>query len=322
MSRQDELERYEQAEGQDLIQLLAKSKSSAEELRAPSDFRLNVLRKIEQQRSRPGAWSWGNVAFIPTWVPAAMAALLLLSLGVNGWLGARYLGQPAPVGEPVASAVASLQGPAQAYVFQEGITADADLEALVAAQAMETEPMIAFGFAAKPTPARRSFLLGTLYAEALAYVRSGNTEAAQQQWQVMDQALADVAEPLLSYRREMQSFLQHEPPAMERFETFLPLFESFYEASGVHEKDRTLPLFQAGAWLTNMRLAAAAGDTEGLRRRSEVGYFHREMTRIGAAKGILDRLERLGTLMAQDTLSEREIKTVLKLMQKMQQLLG
>lgn len=313
MSRQDELERYEQTEGQELIQLLGVSKSD-EELRAPPDFRLNVLRKIEQQRTRPSAWSWTKIDWLPAWAPAAAVALLVISLGVNAWLGAHMLGQPTQM----ASEVRPLQGPAHAYVFQKGIAADADLGALVSAQAMETEPMVAFGFESKPTPARRSFLLGTLYAEALAYVRSGDTETAQQRWQTMDDALADMHEPLISYRREMQSLIQQE----ERFAAFLPLFESFYEASAAREQDQTLPLFQAGAWLTNMRLAAAAGDVEGLRSGDAVAYFHREMIHLGAAKGVLDKLERLGELMAQDTLSAREVKTALKLVQKMQQLLG
>lgn len=319
MSRQDELERYEQMEAQNLIQLLGRS-TSAEELRAPPDFRLNVLRKIEHRRSRSSAWSWMKTAFVPAWAPA-MAALLLISLGVNTWLGTRLVTDHQAAGEQVALDVRPLQRPAQAHVFQEGIRADADLGALVVAQATETEPMIAFGFAAKPAPAR-SFFLGTLYAEALAYVRSGNIDAAQQRWQAMDKALADAAGPLLNYRHRMQSLLQHESSKLEPFETYLPLFESFYEASAAREDDRTLPLFQAGAWLTNMRLAAAAGDAEGLRRGAAVDYFHREMTRLGADKGVLDRLERLGELMGQETLSQREVKTALKLVQKMQQLLG
>ncbi len=270
MSRQDELERYEQTEAQNLIQLLGMSKS-VEELCAPPDFRLNVLRKIEQQQSRRGAWSWMKAAWVP-----ALAALLLLSLGAHAWLGAQFLGQP----EQVALDVRPLPGPAQSYVFQEGITADVDLGALVADMTAETEPMVAFGFAAKPAPAR-SFLLGTLYAEALAYMRSGDIEATQQRWQTMDKALADMTEPLVSYRRQMQSFLQHEPPALERVQAFLPLFESFYEASVARESDHTLPLFQAGAWLTNMHLAAAAGDAESLRRSGDA--FRRGQGRPGSA---------------------------------------
>ncbi len=319
MSRQDELERYEQTEAQHLIELLEASKSP-EALRAPPDFRLNVLRKIEQRQSRRSAWSWVKMDWAPAWAPAVVA-LLLISLGANAWLGAHLFSQPAATGERVVSDGRPLQGPAHAYVFQEGLAPNAELGALVATQAMETEPMIAFGFAAKPAPAR-SFLLGTLYAEALAYVRSGELEAAQQRWQAMDKALSDMTAPLSGYRLRMQSFLNQEPAALERFQTFLPLFESFYETAAARESDDTMPLFQAGAWLTNMRLAAAAGDAQGLRQGGAVDYFYREMTRLGAAKGVLDRLERLGGLMTQEKLSERDIKTALKLVRKMQQLLG
>jgi hypothetical protein len=49
-----------------------------------------------------------------------------------------------------------------------------------------------------------------------------------------------------------------------------------------------------------------------------VAYF---LTRLEAPKGVEDRLERLGDLIAQDTLDQRELRTVLKLVEKMQQLL-
>ncbi len=61
MSRQDELERYEQAEAQDLIRLLEMSRPQ-EARRAPPDFRMKVLAKIEQRRSRRSAFGWMNSA--------------------------------------------------------------------------------------------------------------------------------------------------------------------------------------------------------------------------------------------------------------------
>lgn len=313
MSRQDELERYERTEARKLIQLLEMSRPQ-EVRRAPPDFRLKVLNKIEQRRPRRGVLSWMNVALAPAWAPA-LAALLLLSLGVNMWLGSRVLGSSKPSVDRVVTEAST--GPAQAYVFQEGIRSDVDLGALVDAQAPETEPM-SYGFAAKTTR-EKSFLIGTLYAEALAYVRSGDIAAATQRWQTMDRALVQTAEPLLSYQRDMQRSLQQEPPALERFQALLPLFESFYEVYAAHQHGQTLPLFQAGAWMTNMRLAAAAGDAETLRRGDAIGYF---LAHLDAPKGVEERLGRLGDLMAQERLSEREIKTVLKLVQKIQQLLG
>jgi hypothetical protein len=318
MSGQEELERYEQTEARDLIRLLEMSRPPGE-LRAPPDFRFKVLSKIEKKPSCRGMFSWLHVAFVPTWAPALTAALLVLSLGVNVWLSTHVLGTSKPSVDRVATEMWTPREPMQAYVFQQGIRPDADLGALVAAQ--ETEPVLkSYGFSDK-TSGAKPFLLGTLYAEALAFVRSGDIEAATQRWQEMDRALGQRAEPLLSYRHEMQRSLQQTPPALARFQTWLPLFESFYEydVNAARRHDQTLPLFQAGAWMTNMRLAATAGDAEGLRRGRVVDYF---LSRLDVPKGVEDRLERLGDLLAKKTLSEREIKTVDKLLKKMQQILG
>ena len=306
MSGQDELERYEQAEARDLVRLLEMSRPQGE-LRAPPDFRLKVLRKIEKNSSRRGIFSWLHVALVPTWVPALTAALLLLSLGVNVWLGSR-------VGTP--SGMRTARVPVQAHIFQKEIRGDVDLGALVTAQETQSEPQ-AYGFAAK-SPHQQNFLLGTLYAEALACARSGDIEAAAKRWQTIDQALAQTAEPLLSYQRKMQEWLQQKPPALEHFQASLPLFESSFEIYAARKHDQMLPLFQAGAWMTNIRLAAAAGDTSRLRQGDAAAYF---LERLDAPKGVEDRLERLGDLMAKDTLDQREIRTVLKLVEKMQQLL-
>ena len=48
-------------------------------------------------------------------------------------------------------------------------------------------------------------------------------------------------------------------------------------------------------------------------------YF---LTHLNAPKGVEDRFKRLSELMAKQTLSEREIKTVIKTVKKMQQILG
>jgi len=307
MSGQDKLERYEQTEARDLIRLLERSRPCGE-LRAPPDFRLKILSKIEKSSSRRRVFSWLNVVFVPGWAPALTAALLVLSLGVNVWLGTRAVG---PNNE-----VRTVRVPVQAYAFQKAIRQDANLGALVTAQDTESEPK-AYGFAGKSTR-QQSFLLGTLYAEALAYVHSGNIEAATQRWQTMDQALAQTTEPLLSYRHHMQEWLQQKPPKLEQFQALLPLFEPAFELYAEREDDQTLPLFQAGAWMTNMRLAAAAGDAAGLRQGDAIAYF---LVRLNGPKGVEDRLGHLGDLMAQETLSKRDMRTVLKLVEKMQQLL-
>lgn len=306
MSGQDKLERYEQTEARNLIRLLERSKPQ-EELLAPPDFRLKVLSKIEKTPSRLGVFSWLNVALAPGWAPALTAALLVLSLGVNVWLGARTLGP---------SEVRTVRAPADAYAFQKNIKQAVDLGAFVVAQDTETDGL-AYGFAGKSTH-QKSFLLGTLYAQTLAYARSGNIPAAAQRWDMIDRELAQAGEPLYSYRRNMQEWLQQNPPALKEFQEVLPLFGPSFALYSERLHDQTLPLFQAGAWMTNMRLAAA-GDAEGLRSRHEVAYF---LAHLQAPKGVEDRLRHLDDLLAKKQLSERDVKRVDKLLRKMQQLLG
>lgn len=316
MSGQDELERYEQTEVQELIRLLEMSRPQGE-LRAPADFRLKVLSRIERTPSRRGALSWLQVAFVPTWAPALTAALLVLSLGTNVWLGTRVLETSKPAVNRLASEVGTLKEPMGVHVFQRGLRPGVDLGALIAAQETELEST-SYGFAGEASGSK-AFRLGTLYAEALALARSGDIEAASQRWHMMEQAMGQPAEPMLTYLRDVQKSLQQEPPASERFQALLPLFESFHEASAVREHDQALLLFQAGAWMTNMRLAAAVGDVEGLHRGRVVDYF---LSRLEGPKGVEERLQQLDDLLAKKTLSEQELKAVDKLVVKVQQILS
>ena len=311
MSGQDELEWYERTDARELIRLLEASRPQGDR-RAPPDFGLKVLSRIEAERARRSFFLQLVDAWTPTWASAAAAALLALSLGLNVWLS---VGRPSP---PFI-ALASLR-PMQAHVFQQGLKDDANLGALVAAQQTASEPTV-YAFADMVYTSRATFFqFGSWYAEALAFLRSGDLQAAMQRWQMMDRELGQTAEPLLSYRREMQRTLQHEPPALEQFRTWLPLFESFYEVEAARGHDQTLPLFRAGVWMTNMRLAAMAGDIKGLRQDPAIAYFMSHL--VDVPKGVERGFKRLHKLLAKQTLSERELKTVDKLVQKMQQLLG
>ena len=295
----DELERYEQAEARDLIRLLEASRPPGDR-RAPPDFGLKVLSRIEAKRARSGFFSqlaeaWRSTGR-PAWAPAAMAALFVLSLGVNVWLGVeRALPPLAPA--------ATAQRPMRAHAFQQGLRDDADLGALIAAQQTASEPTL-YAFSSHTSRAT-VFRLGAWYAEALAFLRSGDLEAAMQRWQAMDRTLGQTAEPLLSYRRQIQQALQHEPLAVAQFQTWLPLFEPFYEVEAARGHDQMLTMFQAGAWMTNMRLAAMAGDLEGLRRDPAMAYF---ISHLHAPKGVERGLERLRDLLAKRALSARELK--------------
>jgi hypothetical protein len=197
---------------------------------------------------------------------------------------------------------------------------------LVAANSTVEEQMVAFGFASKPVSAR-SYFLGTLYAEALAYTRGGDTASAAGHWAAIRKEVEPIAQPLTVYARQMETLLT--APADEQtadsateLVAFMALFEPLYEDYAGERAAQTLPLFRAGTWLTNMRLAAAIGDKTALQTPATVRYFQNEMRRLEAPKGVLDAFAHMGRVVEQDTLADRDVKKMLKLVKRVQELLG
>ena len=325
MSGTDELEQYERTEAQDIVRLF-KAAQPMDEVRAPSDFHLKLMQKIAERRERPRAFAWIADWWQPAVIPA-LTALLVLSLGINAWFTARTWWAP----EPVVEQTANLQpvsfpqeGPASAHDFQTNMIHHADLGALVAANSTVEEQMVAFGFASKPAPAR-SYFLGTLYAEALAYARSGNTEAAAGHWAAIRKEVEAIAMPLVVYARQIETLLTAPADGQTADRTtelvaFMALFEPLYEDyAGTRA---ALPLFRAGTWLTNMRLAAASGDKAALQTPATVRYFQDEMRRLEAPKGVLRALARMSRVVEQDALADRDAQEMLKLVKRVQELLG
>jgi hypothetical protein len=319
MPRKDELERYERTEAQEIIRLFAAARPT-QEMQTPANFRAKVLAKVEQRRSRQGIFAWVTGVFTPAWAPA-LAVALLLSLGFNAWLGSWVLGQRGTGGQQVVERSPGSPGPLPAYVFQAGMGREADLGAFVTEHSVIGQQAVAFGFAAKPAAAR-SFLIGTLYAETLAYVRSGDLDAAVQRWAAIDKELAQASPPLAAHMRKIQTLLDSQSQAPETLGAFLALFEPFYEADARGAGSEKVTLFRLGTWLENMSLAAAADDQAALRHPDTVAYFRREMQRLHAPKGVLEALDRLHTLLAKADITERDTHVVLTLVQKMQRMLG
>jgi hypothetical protein len=321
MPRKDALERYEQTEAQDLIRLFQAVRSS--EGPPSPDFRAKVLTKVEQRRAHYGLLGGLTPLLTPWWAPA-LAVMLLLSLSVNIWMGLRTFGQHTPASQQAAGPVLDPLGrerPLQASTFQAGIHSATDLGTLVTAHAVADELAVAFGFAAT-SERTRFFLLGTRYAEALAYVESGNLRTAAQHLATMHQALMDMQGPsaLSSYLSEMQYLLQNRQYIAEVLREFLALFEVLYteDAKGVDAE--SLTLFQAGAWVENMKLAAAAGDKDALRQVTTAQYFRRKMQSLHAPQGILDALDQISHTVAKSDLTDMDIAKVLALAKQVQRL--
>jgi hypothetical protein len=324
MPQQDDLERYENTEARELLRLF-EAVRPPHERQAPPDFRVKVRTRIEQRRAHRGFLAGMTHLLTPAWVPV-LAAGLLLSLSVNVWLGfwapeQRRHGERQMANTPLGDS--GSEAFVAAYRFQAGIQSDTALDTLVAAHSVIGEQAVAFGFAAKPERSR-FFILGTLYAEALAALRSGNLDFAAQRLQAMERELVDLQMPrtLSLYISEMRTLLENRQYTGDVVGEFLSLFEPLYAESVRSKATDGLTLFRAGAWLENMVLAAAAGDKAALRQVHTVQYFNQEMKKLNAPKGVFDALEQLSGIMAKQDMADRDVKEVLKLVKKMQTLLG
>jgi len=129
---------------------------------APPDLRVKVWARITQRRARHGVLAWVPALAHPAWA-AALAIVLVLSIGLNVWWSILGVGHMADRGlsEP------SPAGRLHTYRFQAEMTRIHNLGAVVAAAPPLQEPSMVVGFT--PQAARSDFFrIGTLYAEALA----------------------------------------------------------------------------------------------------------------------------------------------------------
>jgi hypothetical protein len=209
--------------------------------------------------------------------------------------------------------------------FQSGITSDKKLGTLAKEQSAIGGKATAFGFAAKSEEAK-FFLIGSLYSEALAYLRSGDIALAADRLKAIETQFIAINVPssLYNYISKTRNMLETKRYSAEVVGEFLSLFQPFFEdyAKGVGKGEDKLTLFRAGTWLVDMSLAAAAGDTNMLRQKAKLDYFNQEMKRMDAPKGVLDSLGEITKISGQKEIAERDAKQVLKLVKKIQSILG
>src|SRR5712691_10796101 len=240
---------------------------------APSNLRVKVRARIEQQRARRGVFAWMPSVGSPAWA-VALAMVFVVSIGLNVWWGFTGFG-PRPSGtRQVADTSVGALGPAghlRTYRFQVGMARAPEFGTFVAAHPALREPTAVVGFT--PQAARTAyFRMGTRYAEALAALQGGALEVAAPRLDLLIQAVASVQAPhaLPQYLREMYTLLQSRQYEAAVLARFLALFEPLYEdAYARTDTEEGLLLFRAGAWVENLSLAAAAGDRASVRQAGE-----------------------------------------------------
>ena len=323
MAQPDALEHYERTEAQALLRIMEAARPS-HDIHAPPHFYARVMQRVEQRRTRRGWFAARLSPLTPVWVPVLSVALLL-SLGLNLWLGLGTWGEHAA--RPPQVAQTALDGferatRVQAQAFQSGTPDAANLSTFIATHSAVDAQSSALGFADR-TPRTLPFLVGTLYVEALAYMRSGTLDAAIQHMRLIDTALSTTPLPpvLVQYLRAMQPLLATASSSPEVLETFLPLFEPLYDDYTRSRGLEGMTLFRLGVWLENMLLTAAANDPA-LRQQSDTAKaFHQAMQHLRAPTVVQETLAQLSVLLARPAMTARDVTRMLQLVQKTQRLL-
>ena len=290
---------------------------------APSNLRVKVRARIEQQRARRGVFAWMPSVGSPVWA-VALAMVFVVSVGLNVWWGVTGFGPRSSGTRQAADTSVGDLGPAgrlRTYRFQVGMARAPEFGTFVAAHPALQEPTAVVGFT--PQAARTAyFRMGTRYAEALAALHGGAPEVAAPRLDLLMQALASVQAPhaLPQYLHELHTLLQsrrYEAAVMARF---LALFEPLYEdAYARTDTEEGLLLFRAGAWVENLSLAAAAGDRAAVRQAGAVvEAFRTAFIQLHAPQEALEALARLRPLVARQALSDQEMSAIRALVQDIQ----
>jgi hypothetical protein len=181
----------------------------------------------------------------------------------------------------------------------------------------------AMGFAAKSEEAK-TFLIGSFYSECIAFVRAGKPELALDRLRAIEKEFIAMGVPgsVYGFISKIENAIvtkKYEPDVLlDFFSLFQPVYEDFLKSKG---QDR-LTLFHAGSWLMDMALAAAAQDNSLLKQPEVLKHFVAEMKRMDAPKGVQDALAEISTIAEKKEIANRDADQVLRLIKKIQTVLG
>src|SRR5439155_8996001 len=205
----------------------------------------------------------------------------------------------------------SATSPLSIYQFQAQLPHATALGSLVAARPVPQSPRPMVGFT--PHATRSTFVrIGILYADTLAALQSGTVEAAEDRLRPLTQAVTSLQAPpaLAQYLREMQIVLQRQPPDHTTVQ-FVALFEPLYaQGYATDPSAAACALFQAGAWMENLSLAAALGDQGALPQAPVVQSLHEALRPLNVPDAVLKALERVRVLMAHQPITTEDLQTI------------
>ena len=210
-----------------------------------------------------------------------------------------------------------------ASAFQADIRSENDLGTLAKKHVSLGDPAVTFGFAAKSVESKY-FIIGSLYSEALAYLRSNQFDLAAKRLESIEEEFINLQIPssLYNYISKTRNMLERKKYSKEVLEDFLALFQPFYEDFAKNQGSDKLTLFRAGSWLVNMGLTAAAKDTVMLAQADKAQYFTKELKRLNAPKGVLNAFEQITQIAGKEKITRKDARTILKLVKEIQGVLA
>jgi hypothetical protein len=206
---------------------------------------------------------------------------------------------------------------------QEVLAVTANLGDLAKKEAVMGTNGSALGFAQK-SPEARFFLAGSLYAEALALTQSGEYEEADKRLAALisvckQLAITPALEHYLKRMRQMVSAQSHDRASLvDMLALAQPLLDDF---AGSQSEDKRF-LFQTGAWLVDMSLASASGNTMLLKQPVRIGQTLRRMQSMEAPKGVLEALGEIQKIAEKGEIGKSDAKRAQQLVRKIQDILG
>ena len=211
------------------------------------------------------------------------------------------------------------------YAHQSAIDnySDKSLGEIAREQSPVQEDALAYGFAAKSEEAK-FFLIGSLYSETLAHLSSGDAKLAVERLDAIEREFITLQVPrsLYNYVSKMRNMIaggKYEPRLNAEL---LSLFQPFFEDYARGQSEDKLTLFRAGTWLMDMSLTASAGDLELLHQTRALKRFIEEMRRMDAPQGVMRALEDISDIVKQEKVSDRDVRSILRLVKRIQTILG
>lgn len=185
------------------------------------------------------------------------------------------------------------------------------------------EAASSFGFSAKSDEAN-VFLIGSLYSEALAFLRSGDRALAVDRLEAIEQQLISlgVSSPLYGLISRVKTLTGGNDHSKDILVEMLSVAQPFLDEHFASRSDDFLVLFQTGSWLGDLGLAASAGRIDLLRQEAQLSYVQAEMERLDAPEVVVESLAEISKLIAKDEISPRDANSILDQIKQIQRVLS